>query len=584
MKGVTDWHGVRSDLCQSDARSTPPSIADHRHQDLRSRCHCPPDRPGNFRAPHPGPIGDGNLHGPQSAPGGLDLHLDVPAVIRIHQPESLAGRPGQGPERPEVGEASAIEQIDEEDGQSIPPADMRGKSASLALPQHPAADDQIGLSHQQRFEKTGQIRRVIAEVGIQKDNDVRWIGGKLPESGLAGAAVPAPWLLDHPGASGCGDSRRSVPGAVIHHHHLVPGRGRKSGQDQGQGLFLIQSRYDHGNPGLLGGGKHEKEPLSYTSPYPGTQGLTVSNQSPLMDRSSAPSAPGGMPGLALLQALRPEQWVKNLVVLAALLFGQRLTDQGSVLRGFLALAIFCGLSGCVYLLNDLRDMERDRLHPAKRHRPLAAGRLAPLTAWIAAFILGAGGLALSFLLPPGFSWCAAGYLALNLAYSFGLKNIVILDLLAVAGGFVLRAVAGAEAIPVSFSNWLVLCTLLLALFMVAGKRRHELILLEAEAAGHRASLEDYSIAFLDHLITVVLAATVVGYSLYALSPEVAGRLHTRAMPWTVPFVLYGIFRYLYLIHHRKEGGNPTRILFTDRPLLVAVVLWVAAVAVILYLP
>jgi len=309
----------------------------------------------------------------------------------------------------------------------------------------------------------------------------------------------------------------------------------------------------------------------------------VSNSIQPMESSSAAVPSTGLPGVALLVALRPEQWVKNLVVLAALLFGQRLQDQPAVLRGLAALAIFCCLSGCVYLLNDLRDIERDRLHPAKRQRPLAAGRLSPLSAWIAAFILGGGGLAASFLLPRGFSWCAAAYLALNLAYSFGLKNIVILDLLAVAGGFVLRAVAGAIAIPVSFSNWLVLCTLLLALFMVAGKRRHELTLLEAEAPGHRASLEDYSVAFLDQLITVVLAATVVAYSLYALSSEVAGRLHTRAMPWTVPFVLYGIFRYLYLIHHRREGGNPTRILFTDRPLLVAVLLWVFAVAVILYL-
>ncbi len=285
----------------------------------------------------------------------------------------------------------------------------------------------------------------------------------------------------------------------------------------------------------------------------------------------------------LLQALRPEQWVKNLVVLAALIFGQKLTDPGAVGRSLAALAIFCALSACVYLLNDLRDMEQDRLHPAKRHRPLAAGRLQPATAWIAAVVLAVLALAASLALPPAFFWCAAGYLALNLAYSFGLKNVVILDVLAVAGGFVLRAIAGAVVIPVEFSNWLVLCTLLLALFMVAGKRRHELTLLQAEAGSHRASLEEYSIGFLDQMITVVLSATVVAYSLYALSPEVAGRLHTQAMPWTVPFVLYGIFRYLYLIHHRGEGGNPTRILFTDRPLLIAVLLWVLAVAVILNL-
>jgi 4-hydroxybenzoate polyprenyltransferase len=290
---------------------------------------------------------------------------------------------------------------------------------------------------------------------------------------------------------------------------------------------------------------------------------------------------GHLPGWPLLQALRPEQWVKNLVVLAALLFGQKLTDVGAVTRSLAALAIFCALSGCVYLLNDLRDMERDRLHPAKRQRPLASGRLRPAVAWVAAPVLALAAMAASLTLPPAFSWCAAGYLVLNMAYSFGLKNVVILDILAVAGGFVLRAVAGAVVIPVEFSNWLVLCTLFLALFMVAGKRRHELTLLQAEAGGHRASLEEYSIGFLDQMITVVLSATVVAYSLYALSPEVANRLHTQAMPWTVPFVLYGIFRYLYLIHHRGEGGNPTRILFTDRPLMIAVVLWVLAVAVIL---
>jgi 4-hydroxybenzoate polyprenyltransferase len=283
-----------------------------------------------------------------------------------------------------------------------------------------------------------------------------------------------------------------------------------------------------------------------------------------------------------LLALRPEQWVKNFVVFAALLFGQKLTDPGAVQRSVAAFVIFCALSGAVYLLNDLRDLERDRLHPAKRNRPLASGSLSPAAAWVAALILGAGSLGVSVLLPAGFLWCAGAYLALNLAYSFGLKNVVILDVLAVAAGFVLRAVAGALVIPVEFSQWLLLCTLLLALFLVAGKRRNELTLLDAEASNHRASLGEYSIGFLDQMITVVLSATLVAYCLYVMSDDVAAKLGTPALPLTVPFVVYGIFRYLYLIHHRREGGSPTRTLFTDKPLLLDVALWALCVVVILY--
>lgn len=282
--------------------------------------------------------------------------------------------------------------------------------------------------------------------------------------------------------------------------------------------------------------------------------------------------------------MRPEQWVKNLVLFAALVFGQKLGEPRAVLRSLLGFTLFCALSGAVYLLNDLRDLERDRLHPVKRHRPLAAGKLSPALAWMTAAGLASGSLGLAFFLPPAFRWCAGGYLGLNLAYSLGLKDVVILDILAVAGGFVLRAVGGAVAIPVELSHWLVLCTLLLALFLVAGKRRHELTLLEAEAGEHRASLQEYSIRFLDQMITVVLAATLLSYCLYTMSADVVSKLHTKALPLTIPFVLYGIFRYLYLIHHRKKGGSPTRTLFTDLPLLVDVGLWTLSVAMILYVP
>ncbi|MFQ5719386.1 MAG: decaprenyl-phosphate phosphoribosyltransferase [Acidobacteriota bacterium] len=301
------------------------------------------------------------------------------------------------------------------------------------------------------------------------------------------------------------------------------------------------------------------------------------------DRSSpAPAASRALLS-GLLRTLRPEQWVKNFFVFAALLFGQRLGDPTAVARTVGAFIAFCALSGTVYLINDLRDLERDRRHPVKRLRPLAAGDLSPLAAWMAAVVLGSGALLGARWLPREFLWFAAAYLVLNLVYSFGLKNIVILDVLAIAGGFVLRAVAGAAAIPVQFSQWLVLCTFLLALFLGFGKRRHELTLLADDAAEHRVSLQEYSIVFLDQMITVVLAATVVAYSFYTMSTEVAARLHTTALPLTIPFVLYGIFRYLYLIHHRRGGGSPAHALLHDGALLVDVALWAVSVGVILSL-
>ena len=290
------------------------------------------------------------------------------------------------------------------------------------------------------------------------------------------------------------------------------------------------------------------------------------------------------PALALLEALRPEQWVKNAVVFAALVFGGRLLDPAAGLRAAAGFLVFCGLSGAVYLVNDLRDLERDRHHPVKRTRPLAAGRLPIGIARIAAPVLAVSALAGAAALGTGFLVCAAAYLLLNLAYSFGLKSVVILDVLAVAAGFVLRAVAGALAIPVVFSEWLVLCTMLLALFLSFGKRRHEIVLLEASAGAHRASLQHYSLAFLDQMIVVVLSATVVSYSLYTISAQVAEKLHTRLLPLTIPFVLYGIFRYLYVIHHLREGGSPTRTLFADRPILVDIALWGLSVVIILYFP
>jgi 4-hydroxybenzoate polyprenyltransferase len=285
---------------------------------------------------------------------------------------------------------------------------------------------------------------------------------------------------------------------------------------------------------------------------------------------------------ALLVSLRPHQWTKNLVVLAALAFSKHLFDDpDAVVRAGAALAVFCALSGAVYLVNDLADAERDRLHPLKRARPVASGALPLRVArTAAASLLAAGALAASAL-GPGFLLCALGYLALNLAYTFALKDVVILDVLAIATGFVLRAVAGAVAIQVVFSEWLIVCTLLLALFLALAKRRHELVTLE-DAAGHRRALAEYSPYLLDQMIAVVTASCLTAYAFYTLAPETVEKYRTDRLALTIPFVIYGIFRYLYLVHRREQGGSPTDVLLTDRPLLAATVLWGLVVVLIVY--
>jgi 4-hydroxybenzoate polyprenyltransferase len=285
---------------------------------------------------------------------------------------------------------------------------------------------------------------------------------------------------------------------------------------------------------------------------------------------------------ALFVSLRPHQWTKNLVVLAALVFSKHLFEPDAVLRAGLAFAIFCVLSGAVYLVNDLRDLEQDRLHPQKRSRPLASGELPVGVARVAVAFLLAGGLGASLALGPGFAAAGLFYVLLNLAYSFGLKNVVILDVLAISLGFVIRAVAGALAIDVRFSSWLLVCTILLALFLSLAKRRHELVSLDAAASEHRQILAEYSPYLLDQMISVVTASCVTAYAFYTMAPETVAKYETERLALTIPFVLYGIFRYLYLVHRRERGGSPTDILLTDRPLLAAVALWAVAVVVIVY--
>jgi 4-hydroxybenzoate polyprenyltransferase len=270
------------------------------------------------------------------------------------------------------------------------------------------------------------------------------------------------------------------------------------------------------------------------------------------------------------------------VVFAALALSKHLFERDPFLRALLAFLVFCGLSGAVYLVNDLADLAQDRLHPRKRLRPLASGVLSPGAARVAAAVIGAASLGLSALLGLPFVVLALLYVVLNLLYSFRLKHVVIVDVIVISLGFVLRAVAGAVAIDVAFSTWLLVCTLLLALFLALAKRRHEITSLLDGAADHRRALAEYSPYLLDQMISVVTASCLVAYAFYTLAPETVEKYRTDRLAWTIPFVLYGIFRYLYLVHRKEQGGSPTDILLTDRPLLLDVALWAVAILAIVY--
>jgi len=285
---------------------------------------------------------------------------------------------------------------------------------------------------------------------------------------------------------------------------------------------------------------------------------------------------------AVVVSLRPHQWTKNLVVFAALAFSKHLFESGPFVRAALAFAVFCGISGAVYLVNDVVDVERDRLHPRKRFRPIASGDLGRRQALMVAVLLAVSCLTAAVVLRPEFAACAAVYLVLNLLYSFRLKEVVILDALALSLGFVVRAVAGAVVIAVHISEWLLICTLFLALFLALAKRRAELTTLSDGAVEHRKILAEYSPQLLDQMISVVTASCVIAYAFYTTAEETRAKFQTEKLAWTLPFVLYGIFRYLYLVHQKDQGGSPSEILLADRPMLTAVVLWAAAVVAILY--
>ena len=286
----------------------------------------------------------------------------------------------------------------------------------------------------------------------------------------------------------------------------------------------------------------------------------------------------------LLISSRPRQWLKNLLVFAALLFSRQFVHADQVAAAALAFAVFCLLSSAVYLANDVIDAEEDRRHEEKRQRPVAAGRISPAAAVISAILLAAASLAGAFLESGALGWTAVVYLAAQAAYTLGLKHVVILDVLIIAFGFILRAHAGGVAVVVPVSEWLYLCTLLLSLFLALSKRRHELVLMEGEAPSHRRSLAEYTPYLLDQMIAVVTSSTVMAYALYTMSARTQREVST-GLYLTLPFVLYGVFRYLYLVHRKEKEGQPEMVLITDPGLIVALLLWVASVALILrYFP
>ena len=284
---------------------------------------------------------------------------------------------------------------------------------------------------------------------------------------------------------------------------------------------------------------------------------------------------------ALLKTMRPRQWTKNVFVLAALVFDQKLKDPEALLRSLAGFALFCLLSSTVYIINDIMDVEADRKHPTKCKRPIASGKLPiPVALGAAALILALTFLA-AYFLSIDFLIVAALYFLINLAYSTWLKHIPLVDVLILAAGFVLRVAAGVSLIEVQrFSPWLYVCTTLLALFMGFGKRRAELALV-AGSSGTRKVLDGYTIPFLDQLILIVASTTIIAYSLYTFLAENAPPNHSMML--TIPFVVYAIFRYLYLIHVKQQGGAPEELVLTDRPLQVSFLLWGIAVVTFFYL-
>lgn len=283
-----------------------------------------------------------------------------------------------------------------------------------------------------------------------------------------------------------------------------------------------------------------------------------------------------------LRILRPWQWSKNALVLGPLLFSHRLLKPQSLLDALIAFALFCLLSGAVYILNDIRDREMDRKHPLKSQRPLAAGTLSLGVAW-AMFVVTIGvALGGAYAVDFWFGVLSTAYAVLMILYTLRLKSVVVVDVLVVAIGFLLRVVCGAVAIGEQFSAWLLLCTFFLALFLVLNKRRHEIRLLKGDARHHRKVLGEYSAYLLDQMIGVSTAGAVITYALYTRAEETVAHVGSSNLVYTIPFVVYGVFRYLYLVHEKNTGGSPELTLVTDVPMVMNVILWAAVSVLIVY--
>ncbi|MDX9753690.1 MAG: decaprenyl-phosphate phosphoribosyltransferase [bacterium] len=288
---------------------------------------------------------------------------------------------------------------------------------------------------------------------------------------------------------------------------------------------------------------------------------------------------------ALIETARPKQWIKNGFIFAALIFAKEITNLDSVWRAFAAFFLFCFYSSCVYMINDVADIERDRLHPEKKHRPLPSGRVTVPVVLVFCVLLFLGSALASALLSIPFLCIGLFYVGINIFYSFKLKEVAIIDGMVIALGFVIRTYAGAIVIGATFSDWLYICAIFVSLFLAFCKRRHEIILLgEENARNHRAILNEYTTQLLDQIIAIVTAATAVTYSLYCIEATNPAAHEYPYIKFTIPFVLYGLFRYLYLVYRKDEGGNPTEILLSDRPLLYNGLAWFLVVLMALYLP
>ncbi|MGG4399628.1 decaprenyl-phosphate phosphoribosyltransferase [Paenibacillus amylolyticus] len=277
----------------------------------------------------------------------------------------------------------------------------------------------------------------------------------------------------------------------------------------------------------------------------------------------------------LIRLLRPKQWTKNLLLFAALLFSFEEIRTETILATLLGFILFSLVAGCVYILNDFVDRDRDRQHPVKKYRPMASGQVNPSHALLFGIILLILSVGTAFMMNPLFGVLCIVYFLLNVSYSFVLKHLVILDMMTIAAGFVLRAIAGGVLIHVPFTPWFLICTMLLSLFLAIGKRRNELTLLEGNTGSHRKVLDNYSITLLDQFNTIVTTATIISYSLFTFTSD-----RTIHLMWTIPLVIYGMFRYLYLIHMKNQGGSPDRVLFEDKPILITVMLYVISVVTI----